>query len=209
MPAINLSPCGYLSQDSFCLHEKSEGERVVTVCLTHYSQDPVTFEDVAVEFTQKRTLLDRTQRHMYRDVMLENYKNIVAVDWEICLNIKWSAPQQNIVQGNTSNMLETVRFIWRNSLLFTLVEDWKFHKIEKPRSNHDRHLRLVLFTKNEVVSPRVSEHHEFGKHFKYPFTIYFFHSVHSNIPTYVIHIKFSINNSVLISYHLNCGSKEC
>lgn len=32
------SPQGYLSQDSFCLHEKSEGERVVTVCLTHYSQ---------------------------------------------------------------------------------------------------------------------------------------------------------------------------
>lgn len=32
------SPQGYLSQDSFCLHEKLEGERVVTVCLTHYSQ---------------------------------------------------------------------------------------------------------------------------------------------------------------------------
>ncbi|XP_065773804.1 zinc finger protein 177-like isoform X2 [Muntiacus reevesi] len=74
------------AQDPTCHQEGNMEEEAVAAELpTAWSEDPVTFQEVLVDFSQEEwAQLAPAQKILYQDMMLENCRNLTSVGYHLC-----------------------------------------------------------------------------------------------------------------------------
>ncbi|XP_027963715.1 zinc finger protein 300-like [Eumetopias jubatus] len=140
------------------------------------SQGFVSLKDVTVDFTwEEWQHLNSAQRNLYRDVMLENYSNLVSVGCQSLksdvISLKQGEPwmkEEEISSWAYSDfdirpkMKELTpwksiseQVILHNMIVYSTFEDWRLEDEINHQENQDKRLNQVAFINNKPLTEEI------------------------------------------------------
>ncbi|XP_061282161.1 zinc finger protein 484 isoform X1 [Bos javanicus] len=141
----------------------------------------VSFKDISVDFSREEwQQLDLAQKSLYRDVMLENYFNLISVGFqvpkaEVIFSLEWGEEpymwngkissqgcldqgigfetSQQGISEDVSVCFEGIRLFPRDDLYSILEEFWQDDKqTGRDKENQNKHLSPIIFTNKDTLA---------------------------------------------------------